>query len=216
MDECRTVEYNADGSHCKTRRRASWGVFVRILREDGTEEAIDALFGPVETKKSKIDYVGANKHSSHIGECCGISHALLHALALPFLPARIKLRYDCTSAASNCRGGNGSRAAAFAYCLLQQAYALGLTPDWEWVRGHSGDPGNETADKMADRGTLASRTVSHKVSRRLTYAGLRGTYGKGPRGYRRECCAPAVLINGYIVCRYGECAMQCDPNWIAF
>jgi ribonuclease HI len=30
--------------------------------------------------------------------------------------------------------------------------------DWRWVRGHSGDPGNERADALANRGASESKT----------------------------------------------------------
>jgi ribonuclease HI len=30
--------------------------------------------------------------------------------------------------------------------------------DWRWVRGHSGNPGNERADELANRGVEAART----------------------------------------------------------
>ena len=40
--------------------------------------------------------------------------------------------------------------------LWQQLDALvnkgGHTIDWKWVRGHNGDPGNERADELANRG----------------------------------------------------------------
>jgi len=37
------------------------------------------------------------------------------------------------------------------------------TVDWRWVRGHAGDPGNERADRLANKGldqTLAARVMS--------------------------------------------------------
>lgn len=30
--------------------------------------------------------------------------------------------------------------------------------DWRWVRGHTGDPGNERADALANRGVMAARS----------------------------------------------------------
>ena len=31
--------------------------------------------------------------------------------------------------------------------------------DWRWVRGHAGDPGNERADALANRGAAGDRTL---------------------------------------------------------
>ena len=49
--------------------------------------------------------------------------------------------------------------------LWQQLDALvaasGHTIDWRWVRGHAGDPGNERADALANRG------VDHALGRRV-------------------------------------------------
>jgi ribonuclease HI len=48
--------------------------------------------------------------------------------------------------------------------LWQQLDALvqstGHRIEWRWVRGHAGDPGNERADALANRGvpSLSSRT----------------------------------------------------------
>ena len=36
---------------------------------------------------------------------------------------------------------------------LGQAHAV----DWRWVRGHAGDPGNERADRLANRGVESAR-----------------------------------------------------------
>jgi ribonuclease HI len=37
---------------------------------------------------------------------------------------------------------------------LAQAHRI----DWHWVRGHTGDPGNERADALANRGAASART----------------------------------------------------------
>ncbi|MBL8331371.1 MAG: ribonuclease HI [Rubrivivax sp.] len=37
---------------------------------------------------------------------------------------------------------------------LVQAHRI----EWRWVRGHSGDPGNERADALANRGVLAAQS----------------------------------------------------------
>ena len=35
----------------------------------------------------------------------------------------------------------------------------GHTIDWRWVKGHSGDPGNERADRLANRGVEHARVA---------------------------------------------------------
>ena len=35
----------------------------------------------------------------------------------------------------------------------------GHTIDWRWVKGHSGDPGNERADRLANRGVEHARVT---------------------------------------------------------
>lgn len=49
--------------------------------------------------------------------------------------------------------------------LWQQLDALvngaGHRIEWRWVRGHNGDPGNERADELANRGVLASQRPGH-------------------------------------------------------
>ena len=45
--------------------------------------------------------------------------------------------------------------------LWQQLDALrtGHHVDWRWVRGHNGDPGNERADQLANRGAAEMRVT---------------------------------------------------------
>ena len=45
------------------------------------------------------------------------------------------------------QGDDGSKAQR--QVLVQQR---GHQIDWHWVRGHAGDPGNERADALANRG----------------------------------------------------------------
>jgi ribonuclease HI len=44
--------------------------------------------------------------------------------------------------------------------LWQRLDALAAAHDvrWRWVKGHAGDPGNERADELANRGVLAAGT----------------------------------------------------------
>lgn len=37
------------------------------------------------------------------------------------------------------------------------ALAAGHDVTWRWVKGHAGDPGNERADALANRGVLAAQ-----------------------------------------------------------
>ena len=35
--------------------------------------------------------------------------------------------------------------------------------DWRWVRGHAGDPGNERADELANRGVLGESPANSQL-----------------------------------------------------
>lgn len=49
--------------------------------------------------------------------------------------------------------------------LDQIVSGAGHTIDWRWVRGHTGDPGNERADALANKGVeQALRPVAHVQS----------------------------------------------------
>jgi len=43
--------------------------------------------------------------------------------------------------------------------LLASAHQV----DWRWVRGHAGDPGNERADQLANRGVLGESPATHAL-----------------------------------------------------
>jgi ribonuclease HI len=39
-------------------------------------------------------------------------------------------------------------------------FGAGHRIEWRWVKGHSGDPGNERADMLANRGVALARSVA--------------------------------------------------------
>jgi ribonuclease HI len=61
---------------------------------------------------------------------------------------------------------------------------------WHWVKGHAGNPGNERADALANRGMREAREASARPSPRRSDAAA-GT--DGPRGVRQ---APRRAVGG--------------------
>lgn len=62
--------------------------------------------------------------------------------------------------------------------LDQLVSTAGHQIDWRWVKGHSGDPGNERADMLANRGVESARKLGRGVSA-TTLIRDRGTLPSG-------------------------------------
>ena len=157
--------YHTDGS-CKQQGNnhqftpAGWG-FVH-----GYPDSFSPLhYGKVCTRRDSPFYLGARIGSNNTGELSAIAEAALHALETTPPTTAIKIRYDSKWAANIARGKwhpkkhhEHVRITRDLITLLEDKYEL----IWEWVKGHSGDPGNDLADAAADKGVEEDHTNYHR------------------------------------------------------
>ena len=100
-------------------------------------------------------YVGATVGSNNTAELTALIEAALYALSQKNPPSSVTFYYDSKWAADTMRGRSKPkrhkllvRQARNTLNALQSA----TTVNWSWVKGRSGDQGNHTADRLAEKG----------------------------------------------------------------
>lgn len=106
-----------------------------------------------ETETNK--YLGANKQANNTGELSAIIMALAWAISNKH-KGPMEIRYDSEVAASAAQGYtfNKSNLVLINTCrkLMNTALNNGIVVSFLHVPAHSGEQGNEAADKLADLG----------------------------------------------------------------
>lgn len=133
----------ADGASRKDRR-GGWGALITHL-DHGDEEIVG---GDYDTTNNRMELMGPIETMWHLPEYSAIefvcdSQYVIQG-ATEYLPTWEMLGWRTTS---NKPLKNGDL-----WKELKAAMARHREVSWTWVKGHSGDPGNERADELADMG----------------------------------------------------------------
>ena len=112
-------------------------------------------FGPVEVNPNSEDFIGAERLTNNTGELSAVARVLTTVAAVQHLPSTLIIHYDSQYAANVTQGLWSVRRnrclaglARKKYCEVKQKCQI----EWRWIKGHSGNMGNELADRLADRG----------------------------------------------------------------
>ena len=145
---------------------AGWGVAVWDGKSDSTSPNV-RLFGPVCLSPGDSRYLGAESHTNNVGELSAMVEALIwleqEAPGAPSVPAT--LFYDSSYAHGIITGAFVPEAnialaekAKFIYQRISQSRPI----LFQHVKGHSGNNGNDWADKLAGQGAKGHQTSQSK------------------------------------------------------
>ena len=154
------LEIYTDGSGSKGRATratpAGWGFVVTVRDVD-----IVHSYGPVNVDETSPFYLGAAVSSNNSGELSAIIEALLYLLHPTVHNSRVIFYYDSKWAANMARGTSRpkrhKRMVDTARLLLHELEQK-MQVDWEWIKGHTGNKGNEKADALAEKGKGSSES----------------------------------------------------------
>ena len=144
---------------------AGWGVAVWVNDIRSSKRSLE-LFGPVCIDKGDPRWVGAELHTNNVAELTAMMEALLwlnsEAPGQAFTPAIIY--YDSTYVV-NAITGEGAPESNVTLKLVLQARTMlhkvreKRSVDFSYVKGHSGNTGNDHADKLAGMGSRGDQTT---------------------------------------------------------
>ena len=148
---------------------AGWGVGIYERRFPTIEEAwVAALYGPVLVQSFDPLWIGATVHTNNTAELSAIGEAcrwLLNTMEAP-RPQNLRaahLFYDSTYAfgvATRLIHPTENHSLADTVADLVNRVRRLISLEFHHVKGHSGAPGNEVADRLAARGA-AGRVSPH-------------------------------------------------------
>lgn len=147
-----------DGSfHPDQPHRAGWGVAVYDEADIEAANCLFELYAPVVLDPDDQRFLGAQQASNNTGELTAIAEALiwLNTEAPGPSDAPAQIMYDSQYAANITTGLSEPHAN---YTLAQKCHELYLQTQacrplrFQWVKGHSNNPGNDQADLLADKG----------------------------------------------------------------
>ena len=148
-----TVYTDGSGTHgkCSARTPAGWGWTLTADHHHFTDSA-----GPVITDPANPGYLGAQVGSNNTGELSAWIESALSLLSSDApLPSSITFVYDSQWAqkviTGQWRAKRHKNMVQTARSLYQQLTAQARI-NWKWVKGHTGNKGNERADRLADTG----------------------------------------------------------------
>ena len=128
---------------------AGWGV---IMQQGHSH--IEG-YGRVNTDYSSPFYLGATVGSNNTAELSAIMEAMLYLLHAKVRPGKVVINYDSKWAAQMTRGHARPKRhkimVANARCIYEQLDGVAQV-EWKWIKGHTGNEGNEKADQLAEQG----------------------------------------------------------------